>query len=200
MATAASTALTAREVAKRVDAHYNHLHGLRVQFTETYNGMGMKRTENGTLLLAKPGRMKWLYSEPAGKVFVIDGKHAYSYTPGDAQAERYPAKTLDDFRSPLRFLLGHARLDKELSGLTMTPEGKDFRLRGVPISMERRVSQVDLTVAPDGTIESIAWKEPDGATTAFRLSDEQENPQLPPDSFHFQPPAGVVTVQGLAPI
>ncbi|MEO6829690.1 MAG: outer membrane lipoprotein carrier protein LolA, partial [Acidobacteriaceae bacterium] len=84
-------ALTAQQIAKRVDAHYNHLHSLRVQFTETYTGMGRKRTESGTLLLAKPGRMKWLYAEPAGKLFVIDGKYGYSYTPGEAQAERYPA-------------------------------------------------------------------------------------------------------------
>ncbi len=196
----AAVAPTAQEVAKRVDAHYNHLHSLRVQFTETYNGMGMQRSESGTLLLAKPGRMKWLYANPAGKLFVIDGKYGYSYTPGDAQAERYPAKQLEDFRSPLRFLLGHAQIAKELSGLTMTPDGGKYRLRGVPKTMEQRVSEVDLTVTAAGTIEAIAWKETDGSTTEFRLTDEQENPAIAADSFTFQPPAGVVVVRGLAPI
>lgn len=183
-----------------MNRHYNRLHSLRVQFTETYNGMGMKRTESGTLLLEKPGRMKWLYAQPAGKVFVIDGKYAYSYSPGDAQADRYPAKKLDDFRTPLRFLLGHAHLEKELSGLTMTPLGKNYRLRGVPKNMGRQVSEVELTVTADGTIRSISWKESDGATTAFQLSGEQENPRIAPDSFHFQLPAGVVVVRGLPPI
>ena len=191
---------TAQEIAKRVDAHYNHLHSLRVQFTETYNGMGMKRSESGTLLLAKPGRMKWLYASPAGKLFVIDGKYGYSYTPGDAQAERYPAKQLEDFRSPLRFLLGHAQIAKELSGLTMTADGEKYRLRGVPKAMEQRVSEVDLTVTAAGTIEAIAWKETDSSTTEFRLTDEQENPAIALDSFTFQPPAGVVVVRGLAPM
>lgn len=191
---------TAQQIAKRVDAHYNHLHSLRVQFTETYTGMGRKRTESGTLLLAKPGRMKWLYAEPAGKLFVIDGKYGYSYTPGDAQAERYPAKQLEDFRSPLRFLLGHAQIAKELTGLTMTAEGSNFLLRGVPKHMEQRVSEVSLTVTVQGAIEGIAWKETDGATTEFRLTDEQTNPPTAPDSFTFQPPAGVVVVKGLAPI
>ena len=191
---------TVTEVASSVDRHYNRLHSLRVQFTETYDGMGMKRTESGRLLLEKPGRMKWMYAQPAGKVFLIDGKYAYSYTPGDAQADRYPAKKLDDFRTPLRFLLGHAHLEKELSGLTMTQLGKVYRLRGVPKNMGQQVSEVDLTVTADGTIQAISWKESDGATTAFQLSDEQKNPQIAPDSFHFQPPVGVVVVRGLAPI
>lgn len=190
----------AQEITSRVDAHYNHLHSLRVQFSETYQGMGMKRTESGTLLLAKPGRMKWLYADPAGKVFVIDGKYGYSYTPGDAQAERYPAKQLNDFRSPLRFLLGHSQIEKELSGLTITADGANYRLRGVPNSMAQQVTEVDLTVTAQGTITAIAWKETDGATTEFHLTDEQENPAIPSSSFHFQPPPGVVVVRGLAPI
>lgn len=196
----AATAPTAQEISKRVDAHYNHLRSLRVQFTEIYNGMGMKRTESGTLLLAKPGRMKWLYANPAGKVFVVDEKYGYSYTPGDAQAERYPAKQLQDFRSPLRFLLGHARIEKEISGLTMTPDGANFRMRGVPKSMQQCVAEVELTVTAQGTIEGISWKETDGSMTDFHLTDEQENPRIAPDSFTFQPPAGVVVVRGLAPI
>jgi outer membrane lipoprotein carrier protein len=193
-------AFTAQEIAKRVDAHYNRLHSLRVQFIETYAGMGMKRTESGTLLLAKPGRMKWSYSQPAGKLFVIDGKYGYSYTPGDAQAERYPAKQLQDFRSPLRFLLGHTSIQKELTGLTLSQDGSNYRLRGVPRDMEQRVSEVDLTVTADGTIMAIQWKEIDGANTEFHLTDEQANPALPSGAFSFQPPAGVVVVRGLAPI
>ncbi len=197
---AAPSALSSGEIARRVDAHYNHLRTLRVQFTETYQGMGMKRMESGTLLLAKPGRMKWSYTEPAGKLFSIDGKYGYSYTPGDAQAERYPAKQLSDFRSPLRFLLGHARVEKELTGLTVVPDGSGYRLRGVPTGMEQRVSQVTLRVASDGTIHEIEWKETDGATTEFRLTGEQANPPLAAGAFSFHPPPGVVVVRGLAPM
>jgi outer membrane lipoprotein carrier protein len=187
-------------IAKRVDAHYNHLRSLRVQFTETYQGMGITRTESGALLVAKPGRMKWSYAQPAGKLFIVNGKYGYAYTPGDAQAERYPAKQLDDFRSPLRFLLGHTQLEKELTGLTMMRIGQDFKLRGVPQGMNKRVSYAELTVTADGKIEAIRWKETDGATTEFRLADEQPNPPVAPEAFSFQPPAGVVVVRGTAPI
>jgi outer membrane lipoprotein carrier protein len=95
---------------RKVDDHYNRLTSLRTRYTERYAGMGIDRTESGTLLLKKPGRMRWSYDQPAGKVFVLDGKFAWFFTPGDAQVQRVPAKQLDDLRSPLRFLLGHTQL------------------------------------------------------------------------------------------
>ena len=111
---------SAAALAKKVDQHYNHLHSLTAHFTERYRGMGMDRTETGTLTLSKPGKMRWAYDAPSGKIFVLDGKNAVSYTPGDSQALRTPAKQLDDLRSPLRFLLGHTEIAKELDGLTLT--------------------------------------------------------------------------------
>ena len=68
-----------------VDNHYNHLRTLRARYIEHYAGMGMDRTESGTLTLQKPGLMRWSYDTPTGKVFVLDGKFAWFYTPGDAQ-------------------------------------------------------------------------------------------------------------------
>ena len=136
----------AAELAAAVDHHYNTLKRLQVDFTETYQGMGMDRHESGVLLLEKPGRMRWNYAEPQGKVFVLDGKFGWFYTPGDAQVQQIPAKKLDDLRSPLRFLLGHAQLTKELDGLTMAPaDGGMFRLRGVPKGMEQRVRSLEVT-------------------------------------------------------
>ena len=73
-------------IVRKVDDHYNHLSSLRAHYSEHYSGMGMDRTEEGTLLLKKPGRMRWSYAQPVGKVFVLDGKFAWFYTPGDAQA------------------------------------------------------------------------------------------------------------------
>lgn len=191
---------TLKQISNRVDDHYNHLHSLRVQFTETYQGMGMHRVERGTMLLAKPGRMRWTYSQPPGKLFVIGEKYGYSYTPGDAQAERYPVKKLNDLRSPLRFLLGKTKIQKELDHLTMTREGSDYRLQGTPKGMEQRVSEVVVTVTPGGTIQTLEWKEHDGTVTRFDLSDEQPNPPIPQRAFQFTPPAGIVVVSGLTPM
>ena len=198
---AQTVAPSAAKLAAAVDHHYNRLHRLRVHFTETYEGMGMDRHESGVLLLEKPGRMRWNYAEPPGKVFVLDGKYGWFYTPGDAQVQQIPAKKLDDLRSPLRFLLGHAQLTKELDRLTMTPaDNGQFRLRGVPQGMEQRVRSLEVTVTADGTIHAMTLEELDGSRTSFAFTDEEENPVLAAETFRFMPPAGVPVVEGTPPV
>jgi outer membrane lipoprotein carrier protein len=187
-------------VIRKVDDHYNHLASLRAHYVEHYTGMGMDRAEEGTLLLKKPGRMRWSYAEPVGKVFVLDGKFAWFYTPGDAQATRVPAKQLDDLRSPLRFLLGHTQLKKELDNLTVEAEGSGFRIAGVPTGMAQRVKQLTLGVTTAGAIERMRLEEVDGAVTEFAFSEMQENVPVRDADFVFTPPAGVTVVNGLPPI
>jgi outer membrane lipoprotein carrier protein len=190
----------AAALAKRVDAHYNHLQSLQARFTERYQGMGLDRSESGTLTLRKPGRMKWAYDAPSGKLFVLDGKNAISYTPGDAQALRTPAKQLDDLRSPLRFLLGHTELAKELTHLTLTPTPDGYTLSGAPVGMQQTVRAISLTVDPTGQIHAMRVEQIDGSTTTFTFTAITENIPTKDADFAFTPPAGVTIINGSAPI
>jgi outer membrane lipoprotein carrier protein len=183
-----------------VDGHYNHLASLRTRYVERYAGMGLTRSESGTLLLKKPGRMRWAYDSPAGKVFVLDGKFAWFYTPGDAQAQRIPARQMDDLRTPLRFLLGHTQLKKELDNISVTPDGGGFRIAGVPKGMENRVKELSLRVTPAGAITEMKVEELDGATTEFTFTGSVENVPAKDSDFVFTPPAGVAIVNGVPPI
>ncbi len=187
-------------ILKTVDAHYNHLRSLRARYTERYTGMGLTRAESGTLTLKKPGRMLWAYDSPAGKVFVLDGHFAWFYTPGDAQAQRIPAKQMDDLRTPLRFLLGHTELAKELEGISVVPAPQGDRISGVPRGMGNRVRQITLDVTPAGKIVQMTLEEVDGATTAFTFTDQQENVPTRDSDFIFTPPPGVGIATGAAPI
>ena len=189
---------SAKELAARVDQHYNQLHSLKAEFVENYQGMGVKRTESGTLLLLKPGRMKWEYSSPAGKLFLLDGKYAWFYTRGDAQVQRIPAKEMDDLRSPLRFLLGHTELEKEMDSLTVAAAANGgFTLSGQPKGQEERIKRLTLTVTPDGTINAIEMEETDGALTHFSFTGEVANAPVPAGTFQFTAPAGVPVVNAL---
>jgi outer membrane lipoprotein carrier protein len=196
-----SAAPGVHEMAQRVDRHYNQMHSLKSAFTENYEGMGLQRTERGTLLLAKPGRMRWDYSSPAGKVFVLDGKYAWFYKQGDPQVQRIEAKKLDDLRSPLRFLLGHTQLEKELANLSLAPTANgQYKLTGLPKGQENRVTRLQLTVTRDGEITGIEIEETDGAITSFAFTDEQTNAPIAASVFRFVPPAGVPVVDMLPPV
>lgn len=188
-------------IADKVDSRYNHMRTLEAAFTETYTGAGMTRTESGTLQLKKPGQMRWNYDQPRPKIFVTDGHIAWFYVPGEKQARRTPVKQLDDLRSPLRYLLGKTKLDKELEGLSLAPDQKpvnsgDVVLRGIPRGMRDRVEQTLLEISPDGMIVRIVVEELDGSTTEFRFHQQKENVQIADQQFHFAPPAGVEIVAG----
>ncbi len=188
-----------QQLADNVDRRYNHISTLTADFTEIYKGAGIQRTESGTLWLKKPGRMRWDYREPQEKMFLTDGKKAYFYVPGERQAREAPIKNLDDLRSPLRYLLGKTKLQKEFVGLSLTNmpplEAGNVVLQGVPKSMADRLSRVLLEVGPDGTLFRIVAEELDGSTTEFRFRNQRENVAIPDARFQFHPPPGVETIQ-----
>lgn len=183
------------DIAERVDRHYNALSSLKTEFTEIYRGGGISRTESGVMYLKKPGRMRWDYETPQKKVFVTDGKTAWFYVPGEKQARRTSVKNMDDFQSPLRYLLGHSKLEKEFHGLKVVTgvdaAPGDIVLSGVPRGMEDRVQEVRLEIAPDGSISRISIEELDGSFTEFRFQHPEANVKLSDASFKFVPPAGV---------
>lgn len=201
VAASLSAQINVHAVADKVDQRYNAMHTLQADFVETYAGAGMSRTESGTLLLKKPGQMRWDYDQPHPKLFVTDGHTAWFYVPGERQARRTSIKQLDDLRSPLRYLLGKTKLEKELDGLSLAPDQKpvnagDIVLRGIPKGMRDRVEETLLEIAPDGLIVRIWVEELDGSQTEFRFHQQKENVQIPDQQFHFVPPAGVEVVAG----
>jgi outer membrane lipoprotein carrier protein len=209
VASAAAGAEDVHAIAQAVDEHYNHLRTLQAEFTEEYRGAGMERTEAGTVWLAKggskkPGKMRWEYRSPREKLFVSDGRDAWFYVPADRQARKTAAKKLEDVRSPLAFLLGKAKLEKELQGLSLAPDiapltAGNLILRGVPQAMIDRVSEILLEITPDHQIVRIVIQEVDGAATEYRFGGMKEDVAIGDGRFEFKPPAGTETVEGLEP-
>jgi outer membrane lipoprotein carrier protein len=196
-----SSTAEVKTLAAAVDAHYNHLRSLQAEFTEVYRGSGMERTETGTLWLKKPGKMRWEYRSPREKLFVSDGKEAWFYVPEDHQARKTAAKKLEDVRSPLAFLLGKTKLEKELRGLSLAPDVTPLQagnvvLRGVPEAMADRVSEILLEIMPDHQIARIVIQEVDGSVTEYRFAEMKEDVVISDGRFEFRPPEGTETVDG----
>jgi outer membrane lipoprotein carrier protein len=196
-----ASAADVHSIAQAVDNRYDHIRTLQTDFTETYTGAGMERTESGTLWLKKPGKMRWEYRSPKQKLFLSDGTNAWFYIPGERQARTAPMRKLDDLRSPLAFLLGKTKLEKELLGLSLAPDVTpshpgDVVLRGVPKGMEDRVNQVLLEISPENWISRIVIEEADGSTTEYRFTNEKANVSVADSIFHFEAPDGVEIIAG----
>jgi outer membrane lipoprotein carrier protein len=201
LALAAGPAPDVHAIAQAVDERYNHLHTLQAEFTETFRGAGTERTESGTLWLKKPGKMRWEYRSPRGKLFLSDGKDAWFYVPGERQVRRTAVKKLDDLRSPLAFLLGKTKLEKELQGLGLAPDVAplvpgNVVLRGVPKSLADRVSQVLLEITPEHWIGRILIEEVDGSITEYRFTSQKEDVAVSDQRFRFAVPSGVEVIDG----
>jgi outer membrane lipoprotein carrier protein len=190
----------ANKIAARVDKKYNALQTFKADFVESYSGAGVERQESGTLSLKRPGRMRWDYRTPTEKLFVSDGKTAFFYVPGERQARKTEVKKLDDLRSPLRYLLGKTKLEKEFENLIIADAVKaktpgNVVLSGVPKNMADRVSKVLFEISPESQIERIVIEEVDGTTTEFQFRNMVENVNIPEEQFHFKAPEGVETIQ-----
>ena len=161
----------------------------------------MDRTEAGTLWLKKPGKMRWEYRSPKEKLFLSNGKDAWFYVPDDRQARKESAKKLEDVRSPIAFLLGKTKLEKELQALSAAPDiapwqAGDTVLRGVPKAFADRISEVVLEIGPDSQIVRLVMHEVDGASTEYRFSDQKEDVAIADSRFDFRAPAGTEVVEG----
>jgi outer membrane lipoprotein carrier protein len=201
MAVRSSGQSSVSEFASRVDDHYNHLRTLRAKFTEEYQGAGTARSETGTLVLKKPGKMRWEYTAPRTKLFITDGKTAYFYVPGEQQVRKQDVKNLDDLRSPLRYLLGKTKLEKEFADLSFAAgppviSAANRVFQGVPKAMGDQVSDVQLEVTPRYEIVRILIHENDGSKTEFRFTDLEENIDAGDYLFEFSPPRGVEVLEG----
>jgi len=178
---------------QKVEERYNGAKTLQVLFTEQYTPPGsVRRTESGTLQLRKPGRMRWDYSQPKGKLFISDGKYLWIYTPADNRAEKMKFKESEDMRAPLAFLLGKLHFDKEFRNLQAQPEGNGTRITAEPKTDNLPYSAVEFVVTPMSQIREVKVTGFDHSIYDFTFDLEKMDPPLDSKLFQFQPPPGAV--------
>ena len=181
---------------KAVEARYNHAQTLQVAFREAYTAPGQpRRTESGTLLLRKPGRMRWNYTSPQGKLFVSDGKVLWLYTPSNHQVEKMKIKESDDMRAPLAFLLGKLHFDKEFRNVTSAAVAGGTRITAEPKTDNLPYTKVEFVVAPDNQIRRVQVTGFDQSVLEFEFEQEKLNPPLEAKLFQFQMPPGAALVE-----
>ena len=175
---------------KGIEDHYNRAQTLSLSFVETSKIQGRQRTEKGDLFLRKPGRMRWQYSAPAGKLFISDGKFVYAYTPQDNRAEKMKMKETDDMRAPLAFLLGRLEFNKDFREFRAHSEDGGTYITAIPKSDKLPYTEVSFLAGPDFVIRKLEVKGQDNSLLQFDFANEKQNPPVPDNLFRFAPPAG----------
>ena len=191
IATANAAEIDVSKTLKDIEKHYNTAQSLTVNFAESYTAHGHKRTEKGILYLRKPGKMRWQYTDPAGKLVVSDGKFIYSLD--DNRAEKTALKETDDVQAPLAFLLGRLHFENDFKQITTSPDPRtdNVFITATPKSDKLAYTLVTFLVSPDSVIHWLSVKEQDGSNLEYVFENEKKNVPLEESMFRFVPPPGV---------
>jgi len=84
---AAAQGPSAADIASQVQQKYDSVRDFSADFThEAESGVLRKKlVERGSVMVKKPGKMRWAYKAPEEKLFVSDGVRMYMHTPADNQ-------------------------------------------------------------------------------------------------------------------
>jgi len=180
----------------RIEARYNHARSLKLTFSEVYStSRRPPQSESGTLYLRKPGRMRWEYAAPAGKVFLSDGKQTWLYTPEDGRVEKAKLRETDDMRAPLAFLLGKLDFARDFRSFESRPEGDAIWVTANPKSQNLAYTRVEFLAAADGAIRRVRVTGQDQSKLDFTFTGEQMNAPVAAALFVFHAPPGAEIVE-----
>lgn len=201
----AVSALTADEVADKVQATYQGFSDLQGVFLQraTNKLSGMTQEASGRLFLKWPGRMRWEYEKPETRLFLIDGKTLWSYSPSERQAMAQDVSGALT-TTPIGILFGMSSLRRDFqlrpvvhagtrdspeSVLELTPKGKDLAFKRVILGVDRE----------SFLIRRLTVFDLYGNTTTVELSKQTVNNDLKDELFRFSPPPGTEVVRPLKP-
>src|SRR5271154_551930 len=175
---------------KGIEDHYNRVQTLQLTFTQKFTFQKRLRTEKGELFLRKPGRMRWQYTAPAGKLFVSDGKFLYTYFPNENRAEKTLFRETEDMRAPLAFLLGRLNFQDDFREFRTEPDRDNIFITALPKSDKLPYTEVKFLVSPDFVIHWLSVTGQDGSNYEFVFENEKRNPPVPDTMFRFSAPPG----------
>lgn len=112
-AVAPEQALTATELADRVQGFYDQSKTFRAGFKQRYFVAAYRKTKDshGSVVFQKPGKMSWRYENNGNRV-VSDGKNIRVYEKDNKQMYEQSIEK-SQYPAALSFLLGGAKLKKE---------------------------------------------------------------------------------------
>jgi len=203
---AAQPVRSAPELAAALQARYAAVRDFSADFVHRYRGGVLRKelTERGTVLVKKPGRMRWTYSHPEKKVFVSDGRKIYSYVPEDRQVIVAPVPEGDEAATSALFLAGKGDLTRDFTVALADAPGappQTWTLRCAPRRQESEYAWMLLTI--DRTtldLRSLVTVDAQGGESTFVFTNVRQNIGLTDKAFQFDIPRGVDVINQTATV
>src|SRR5262245_16102224 len=115
--TSAQTRPSAADLVQRIQAHFDTVRDFRADYTGTQKGGVLQQTSTsrGTLLVKKPGRMRWTCTGPDKSEVVADGTTLFTHLVAEKQVIVTSLPKSSEASSSQLFLLGLGNLARDFS-------------------------------------------------------------------------------------
>jgi outer membrane lipoprotein carrier protein len=188
---------TADAVARAVQQHYDSVHDFSADFTQSYEGGALRRksSERGTVLVKKPGKMRWTYKAPEDKLFVSDGRKIYFYVPADRQVTVSTMPSEDKASTPILFLVGKGNLTTDFA-VTYADDTPGLPADSVALKLVPKIRTQDydsLVIIVDRrtlALRTLIAHDAQSGTSTFTFINLKENVGLSDSQFTFSIPRG----------
>ena len=193
---------TPEHLAQALQERYRGIRDFTADFVHTYRGgfLRTQTTEHGTVVIKKPGLMRWVYTAPERKEFVSDGTRMYTYLPEDRQVMVTALPPADQATTPAAFLAGRGDIVRDFSAAFDDTAVGGTALRLTPYSPEPEFEYLVVTVDPTSLqILGLTTRDRQGGESTLSFSDLKENQEVADKEFVFLIPSGVdIITDGIA--
>ena len=192
------------DLVRNLQTKYESVRDFSADFEHRYSG-GVLRTsivEYGTVLIKKPGKMRWRYTSSEEKLYVSDGEIFYSFFPVDQQVIVAEVPPDDQGSTPALFLAGKGSLaDDFKAAYANEPETPDsWVVRLTPETSEADYELLTLTVDRESlAITGLSTEDVQGGRSSYRFTNLVENLGVPDSSFNFEIPENAHVIRQDAP-
>ena len=191
---------SAQDVVRKVQDRYDQTQNFAADFTQEMRieAGGQVIKSSGKVWFQRPGRMHWEYLSPEKQTIIADGTTLWIVQPADNQVLKAPLQNAFESRTPVSFLLGVARIEKDFRATLLSP-GEDGRLRLQldPANAEDgSLGSLILDVDPDTyDVQAATIRDPLGNTTRVALVDVERNGAVDESLFRFERPSGMDVIE-----
>lgn len=186
----------ADRAATALQRRYEAVRDLEADFEQTTRSValghpGASAKSRGSVVFAKPGRMRWTYVEPEPSLVVSDGEVLWIYDPASREAQRLDVSEEYLSGAALSFLLGEGEILRDFVVKARECEEAAALLDLVPrqpATYERLQARVD---PRSGELLETTVIDLLGNATTVALRDLRVNRDPDASLFRFEPPPGV---------
>ena len=182
-------------MARALQQRYRGIRDFSADFVHVYRGgvLRTQTTEQGTVVIKKPGRMRWIYTSPERKEFVSDGRKMYSYLPQDRQVIVTSLPSDDQATTPALFLAGKGDIGRDFAAsYAETSLAGTTALKLTPRRPEPEYEYLVVAVDPVTLqIRALTTRDRQGGDSTLTFNNLKENRGIADREFVFRIPRGV---------